>query len=103
MLKIAAIASLVILSNGFTKVAQVPQVKPQNAQLILAHGAVSPSKLADTALQNPVDILNEAKKALNINDRRNQMKPGIQDRVVEKEKKKHDKVLIMGGAEAFPM
>lgn len=105
MSNLAVLASVIILSSGSG--VNVPDmglvsgasVKP----VIAANNALGTARVDDSTIQSAVDVINEARKAVKVNERRNRYKPGIQDRVVEKEKTKSDRVLIMGGKEAFPM
>lgn len=104
MTNIAAIASLVVLSSCPSNAADISNASVSHAKppVMLTLNSV-PAKVNDETVQSAVDVLMEAKKALSKHDRRKHIKPGIPDRVVEKEKKSSDKVLILGGAEAFPM
>src|SRR5262245_40338295 len=98
MSNLAVLASVIILSNGGMPAVGVANVEP--AKTVVAVNNFGTAQVGDSTIQTAVDILNEARKAVKINERRNRMKPGIQDRVVEKTKIKSDKMMIMGGKEA---
>lgn len=101
MSNLAALASVILLSGSGTGMIPAAGVTTLDTPVV-AISSIGPA-VGDETIQTAVDILNEARKAVKVNERRNRMKPGIQDRVVEKKKVRSDKVLIMGGKEAFPM
>ncbi|MDZ4836059.1 MAG: hypothetical protein SGJ27_19960 [Candidatus Melainabacteria bacterium] len=104
MSNLAVLASVIILSSG--SVGNVPEMGLSNGESVkpvVAVNTFGSAKVGDSTIQSAVDVIIEARKAVKVNERRNRMKPGIQDRVVEREKTKSDRVMIMGGKEAFPM
>jgi hypothetical protein len=110
MSKVLVLASLVALNstNPPEQGLRSYQAEPQDIPYI-ALNSFGPTKVADSAIENAVELLREARKAIQLNERRNRMKPGVDEKVVKKEKAKtekrevSDKTLILGGKEAFPM
>lgn len=103
MSNLAILASVVLLSSSGTVPSASGIVTDAPAPVVASAVNTFPATAGDDTIQSAVEILNEARKAVKINERRNRMKPGIQDRVVKQEKIKSDKVMILGGKEAFPM
>lgn len=105
MSNLVVLASAIILTSASG--VNVPSMGIVNtvapAHVVAVNNTFDASRVGDSTVQTAVDVLNEARKAIKVNERRNRYKPGIQDRVVEKAKTKSDRVLIMGGKEAFPM
>jgi len=101
MSNLAILASVILLSNVGSVPAAAGISTESTPVVASAVNTFSPAKVGDSTIETAVDILTEARKAVKVNERRNRMKPGIQDRVVEKEHS--NKMLIMGGKEAFPM
>ncbi len=102
MSNLAILASAIILSSGGFNLPAMDSVSDA-VKPVVAVNTFGSAKVGDSTIQSAVDVINEARKAVKVNERRNRIKPGIQDRVVEKEKAKSDRVMIMGGKEAFPM
>ena len=103
MSNLAILASVILLSSSGTVPSAAGIVNDAPAPVVASAINTFPAQGGDDTIQTAVDILNEARKAVKINERRNRMKPGVQDRVVKEEKVKSDKVLILGGKDAFPM
>ncbi|MBX3138051.1 hypothetical protein KF707_17620 [Candidatus Obscuribacterales bacterium] len=103
MSNLAILASVIMLSSSGSVPSAAGIVSDAPTPVVASAVNTLPAQAGDDTIQTAVDILNEARKAVKINDRRNRMKPGIQDRVVKQEKTKTDKMLIMGGKDAFPM
>lgn len=105
MSNLVVLASAIILAGGSG--VNVPEMGLVNANstkpVVAVNSAYGSAAVGDSTIQSAVDVINEARKAVKVNERRNRYKPGIQDRVVEKDKSKSDRLLIMGGKEAFPM
>ena len=105
MSNLVILASAIILSGGSG--VNVPEMGLINADspkaVVAVNNTLGSVGVGDSTIQSAVDVINEARKAVKVNERRNRYKPGIQDRVVEKDKSKSDRLLIMGGKEAFPM
>ncbi len=102
MSNLAVIASLVLFSGGGNSADVTKMVTTQASGPVTITASATPVRV-ESGTESASEILDEAQKAISIQQRRDKMEPGIQDRVVKKEKTKTDKVLILGGKEAFPM
>ncbi len=101
MSNLAVIASLVLFSSGYSAdVAKMVTTKSSASTTMTA--SATPVRV-ESGIESASELLDEAQKAISVQQRREKIEPGIQDRVVKKEKSKTDKVLILGGKEAFPM
>lgn len=103
MSNLAILASVIMLSSSGSVPAAAGIVSDAPTPVVASAVNTFPAQAGDETIQSAVDILVEARKAVKINERRNRMRPGIQDRVVKQEKSKADKMLILGGKDAFPM